>query len=107
MTVLVAGGYYMFIETSRGSPNMKAQLEGPVVISSGPKCLRFWYHMHGSTIGSLSVYVKTTNLKSPSWKKAGTQGNRWLSATLDISQKGQYTVRSSVQSYPATTYGLK
>lgn len=83
-------GYYMYIEAS--SPrkiNDTARLYSPVYSPSLSKsCFIFWYHMYGSAIGSLRVYVKseTENLASlyPVWEKSGDQGNVWLKATVPI-----------------------
>ena len=82
----------MYIETSQGLTNSKAHLQSPVVNPTKPKCLRFWYHMYGSDIGSLKVFVKTTSLKTPSWTRSGTKGNRWLPGQVDITSKNKYTV---------------
>ncbi|XP_067137066.1 uncharacterized protein [Centruroides vittatus] len=83
-------GYYMYIEAS--SPrkiNDTARLFSPVYSPNlSSSCFTFWYHMYGTTIGSLLVYVKTEtdNLPSlhPVWQKNGDQGNVWLKATIPI-----------------------
>ena len=82
----------MYIESSSGNANDKAHFESPPVTATSPKCLRFWYHMYGADIGTLNVYVRQTSLRSPSWTKSGTQGNRWRSAEVDISISAKYSV---------------
>lgn len=47
---------------------------------AGPKCLKFWYHMYGSNMGTLSVLRNETQV----WTKTGDQGNAWHRAELDL-----------------------
>lgn len=54
-------GHYMYIETS--SPRQLGDIAWlvsepfPRVTSSG-RCLNFWYNMYGSTIDTLTVYIR-------------------------------------------------
>ena len=52
-------GHYMFIETSapriRGDNALLLSPQHPA--SSGDVCVTFYYHMHGSTIGTLNLRV--------------------------------------------------
>lgn len=82
-------GRYLYIESS--SP--RTQGDKARVISSpyshdptdgnGYECVTFYYHMFGSTMGSLFLY-KTNGLDAdgealgdPIWKLKGDQGNYW------------------------------
>lgn len=80
-----AAGYYIYIETSSGSNGHKARLESPTLTGSTQYCLDFYYHMYGSTIGSLKVYAKTTSLGSALWTQSGTKGNQWLLGQVPFS----------------------
>lgn len=51
-------GYYMYIEATGKSKGDKAQLLSPRYPKTTGRCLEFWYHMHGSDIGTLTVYKK-------------------------------------------------
>ncbi|KAK7473655.1 hypothetical protein BaRGS_00035133, partial [Batillaria attramentaria] len=63
----------------------KARLMSPTQTGTGFKCLIFWYHMYGSQVRTLNIYLTTdANLGQPVWTKNGTQGNRWINATVDI-----------------------
>ena len=77
----------MYIETSlprqRGD---NAKLAVSVPGNGGLACLTFYYHMYGSTIGSLIVFSGNTAVFSAS----GNQGNYWKKATRTIRLK--YTV---------------
>nr|XP_039272221.1 MAM and LDL-receptor class A domain-containing protein 2-like [Styela clava] len=84
-------GYYAFIETSLPRvQGEKARLISEVYPAGSRHCLGFWYHMYGSYIGSLTVYVKPVSqalsVAHIVWKKTGAQGNLWryssVSATM-------------------------
>lgn len=64
-----------------------------------PYCLRFWYHMTGSGIGTLNLYVKTDSSSQKErliWSLSGNQANWWKYATAPIYSILDYQVfRSS------------
>ncbi|XP_077471884.1 MAM and LDL-receptor class A domain-containing protein 1 isoform X3 [Stigmatopora argus] len=75
-------GNYIYIESSSPSArNDVAQLKSallPPAVQQG-YCLKFWYHMHGATVGSLRVFLLTTESmeKTLVWQKSGNQGLDW------------------------------
>nr|XP_039272222.1 MAM and LDL-receptor class A domain-containing protein 1-like [Styela clava] len=84
-----AYGHYLYIESS--SPRVagdKARLYSPEF--PGPdqattKCLQFYHHMYGSTIGDLSVHIAHGVAAGPAiWHKSGNQGNIWLLGQAEI-----------------------
>lgn len=57
------------------------------------KCLSFTYHMNGSTIGRLNVFIRGPDSEeSLLWRLAGSQGNKWNTATVPIERKSPYQV---------------
>lgn len=96
----ISDGNYVYIETSVPRRNNdKARLQSPSQTGSGVKCLTFWYHMYGSQVRTLNVYVTAdSNLGTPVWTKSGTQGSQWKMASVDYnlgSKQIQYTVSGS------------
>ncbi|KAH9494982.1 hypothetical protein Btru_018318 [Bulinus truncatus] len=79
-------GHYMYIETS--SPRVAgdvARMLSPVYPATDGCCLKYWYHMYGSTVGTLSLYlrdVRGNDLLLDS--KVGNFGNQWLLAQVDL-----------------------
>ncbi|XP_062504073.1 MAM and LDL-receptor class A domain-containing protein 2-like [Corticium candelabrum] len=86
-------GYYMYVETS--GTNLRigdvAILRSPRYNTSSSACsacmLEFWYHMYGSAIGKLEVFLEETDdhlplSRTPIWSLSGDQGNRWQKATV-------------------------
>ena len=72
----------MYIETS--SPRVRgdyAKLNSPLLTFSGNMCLRFFYHMYGTTIGKLSVIISGRTVFSAS----GNKGNMWKEASIPVS----------------------
>ena len=47
-------------------------------------CLTFWYHMYGTGIHSLNVYITRKDQRSLLWSKTGNQGNFWRTESLNI-----------------------
>lgn len=58
-----------------------------------PYCLRFWYHMTGSGIGTLNLYIKTGTgsvNEQLIWKLSGSQAQWWKYATAPIYSTSDY-----------------
>ncbi len=84
------GIYYLYIESSSPHyPNKIAILEGPAfdVTSLTNAELSFWYHMYGSTMGTLSVEISDDDGANwaTEWALSGNQSNVWYEAVVDIS----------------------
>eukprot|EP00058_Branchiostoma_floridae_P015646 XP_002601134.1 hypothetical protein BRAFLDRAFT_214662 [Branchiostoma floridae] len=90
-------GHYMHIDTSPGNAGDRALLSSPTVTADCTMYLRFWYHMYGSTIKTLNVYVRTgSSLPAvPIFTRTGEWGNQWLRAEVEISITGSYHVGST------------
>ena len=57
------------------------------------KCLSFSYHMYGSTMGTLNVYVGQRKI----FTKSGDQRNKWNRATVDVTDASATEVRRLLQ----------
>ncbi|XP_033753484.1 MAM and LDL-receptor class A domain-containing protein 1-like [Pecten maximus] len=82
-----SSGYYMYIETSqRGLHRKTAWLVSDILTPTTGSCLRFWYHMYGSGIGSLNIYTQNTgaSTKTLKWTLSNNQGNVWKQATVSV-----------------------
>ena len=51
-------GHYMYMKASSTGPNSVARLESFFIPTDTTQCLSLWYHMFGSDVDKLSVYVK-------------------------------------------------
>lgn len=86
-------GNYLYLETSgnggSGCQNKQAELHSPCFDLTGTNQpeLSFWYHMYGSSIGSLHVdaFVEGHWDLDIMPEIVGDQGNTWLSQTVDLS----------------------
>lgn len=64
-------GYFIYFEVSESFNGEKALLYTPLLkYSEGGRCLRFWYHMYGSTTGSL-IITTSVNTTDEVWHKSG------------------------------------
>ncbi|XP_054764481.2 MAM and LDL-receptor class A domain-containing protein 1-like [Lytechinus pictus] len=86
-------GFYVHISSSGQRPESKARLISPLVNpQTSSSCLEFWYHMYGSHIGQLNVYLKNhdgTLPNKPVWSLSGNQGNVWHRASFVINRMTQ------------------
>ena len=82
-----SNNYYIYIETS--SPRTqddKARLISIDIQPTGRSCVTFWYHMYGTNINTLNLYLKQNGrLGTPVWKHQGPlEINQWYKAEVDI-----------------------
>lgn len=81
-------GKYIYLETSTPCPRKEALVNSPCIdlTSSSFGTLKFWYHMYGSTIGSLNVDVLSNGewINDISAPIVGNQGNLWIQKTVDL-----------------------
>ena len=74
-----SSGFYMYTEASSQKEGDKARMVSPVYPKKSARCLSFWYHMFGQTMGTLRVFLKvngTLQIK-PIWSESGNKGNVW------------------------------
>ena len=59
-------------------------------------CFTFWYHMFGSTVGSLNMYVDKfvgdSFNRTKMWEKDGTQGNQWNEQKITLMSSDPWKV---------------
>ncbi|XP_038071818.1 MAM and LDL-receptor class A domain-containing protein 1-like [Patiria miniata] len=95
-TVGTSNGFYMYTEAS--DPRVasdKARLDSPKAIAPATgACVRFWYHMYGADMGSLTVYTGDGQggLGPARWSANGNSGNKWLDASIDIASGIEFQV---------------
>ena len=84
---------YVYIETSLPRQlGDTARLESPWM--RGPQCMTFYYHMYGSTMSCLAIYIRhqATNRLKPVWVKSQDQGDRWIQGQISINETASYQV---------------
>ena len=73
--------------------NDTARLVSAAITATNTKCLHFWYHMYGTHVNTLNVYMKSgSQLGSPIWTHTGTLSNRWYSANVDVQGSSSYNI---------------
>ena len=84
---------YVYIETSYPRQlGDTARLKSPWM--RGPQCMTFYYHMYGSTMSCLAIYIRhqATNRLKPVWVKSQDQGDRWIQGQISINETASYQV---------------
>lgn len=62
---IVSSGHYIYVDSSVGEWGDMSYLVSDVFQpSSRGHCLTFWYHMYGSHIGTLNVYINDRSEKN-------------------------------------------
>lgn len=91
-TGVFGGGAYLYLEASPDicSPNASAILVSDCITVEANEAgcdLSFWYHMHGTSIGSLILLVNANAapIADTLWQIAGQQGDIWQQSVLDLS----------------------
>ena len=95
-TTRSAYGYYLFIEGSEPQEEGdRAVLEmGPLSRSEEDCLLSFAYHMHGDTMGTLSVSVLLHNGSSIElWSCRGNQGNQWKTVIVELGVNEKFVIQ--------------
>ena len=89
-------GSYIYIEASPQIPGDAARLFSDWMEPNEVVCIQFWYHMHGSDIGNLSIYLKTKQSETVVWTLSGNQGDQWKFGQTALNSRDAYKVRFPV-----------
>jgi hypothetical protein len=104
------GGNYCFLESSSCYSNTSYLLSVDMDVSSltSPE-MRFWYHMYGGDMGSLTVEVSTDGgitWSGSLWNQAGDQGDQWREVTVDLaSYAGATSIMARFEGITGTGFG--
>lgn len=77
-------GHYLYHEVSVGSSGHKASLLSPGFLLQASCSLEFYYHMYGSSTGTLSVEVDVGAGFQTAWSISGNVGNQWVHQKVHI-----------------------
>jgi hypothetical protein len=83
-----SNGYYLYTESSSSCNFDEYHLVSlPIDTNTYSNLeLNFWYHMYGSTMGTLHVDVNESgSWVNDVWNASGNLGNTWFNATVDLS----------------------
>ncbi|GFN85250.1 MAM and LDL-receptor class a domain-containing protein 2-like [Plakobranchus ocellatus] len=87
-----SAGHYMYIETS--SPRKPGEIARMVTQRYPPtngRCLKFWYHMYGQTVGTLALFVRNEQGKEILLdSKSGNYGDQWLLTEFDVTSLSSF-----------------
>ena len=88
-------GKYLYVEASSPAQDGdKGRLLSNQFPATAGRCLSFWYHMYGSSTGTLNVYILDKDDKSTLvWSKSGEQGDKWIQAKVSLASSLSYQVR--------------
>eukprot|EP00057_Strongylocentrotus_purpuratus_P009942 XP_011664416.1 PREDICTED: MAM and LDL-receptor class A domain-containing protein 1-like [Strongylocentrotus purpuratus] len=94
----LAPGYYIYLESNTLAPGYTSWLISPSfsLEDLSVACFTFWYHMYGSTIGELNLFLvdETTLDETYQWRLNGQQNpdqDTWLQGKFGIFNQGMTT----------------
>lgn len=98
------GSFYFFTEAS-GATSTPHILQSPEwVISNDKKIMSFWYHMYGSTMGTLEIKVISGGVTSTLFTKSGNQTDNWYQGIVDLTSYIGATVRIQIVGTTGTNF---
>ncbi|XP_069366962.1 MAM and LDL-receptor class A domain-containing protein 2 [Paralichthys olivaceus] len=85
-------GYYLYVDNLVGEWGARSFLISDVFQPSiRGHCLIFWYHMYGSHVGTLRVFINDRKMQSGGseegdlrWIESGNKGDKWQMAQVSI-----------------------
>ncbi|KAM4557404.1 apical endosomal glycoprotein [Fundulus diaphanus] len=85
-------GHYIYVDSSVGEWGDVSYLVSDVFQpSSRGHCLTFWYHMYGSHVGTLNIYISDRKIHAGGneegylkWTKTGNKGDQWLQDSVSV-----------------------
>jgi len=86
-------GKYLFIETS--APRVQgdvARISSQQFPATTGLCVTFWFHMYGTSVGTLNVYMVTGSTNRTLWSVSGDHKDNWLSGQAGIVSNTPFTV---------------
>ena len=94
--VLISGsGKYIYYETSGGATGDEAVLQGPTIVAgSSTQCMRFAFHMRGSSMGKLQLdQVNADGSRKKLFSRESVSVNQWQDTQITLfSQNDDYHV---------------
>ncbi|XP_031572670.1 meprin A subunit beta-like [Actinia tenebrosa] len=100
-------GSYVYVEASSSTTKGQTATLVSKVFPPAPsgRCMSFFYHMYGATMGSLNVYIKSSSspVLSRVFKISGDQKNKWHQALINISNMF-YTYKVVFESVRGSSY---
>eukprot|EP00795_Rhopilema_esculentum_P007650 gene7650-13471_t len=88
-------GYYLYLEASSpASQGYTGRLISKLFESREERCMSFYYHMYGSSIGCLKVFFEgeSTKTRTALFTKSGDQGDKWKSASILLKPEENYKI---------------
>ncbi|XP_033117835.1 MAM and LDL-receptor class A domain-containing protein 1-like, partial [Anneissia japonica] len=88
-------GFYIYIETSFPRKyNQTARIWTPSYPATNGTCVEWFYHMYGTTVNTLNVYIVNTNgtVGTPVWTKRDDQGDFWQLGQISIETSSTYQI---------------
>lgn len=94
--MILCPGFYLSGQLWKRPAGSRVAIQTAVMepTESDGECLMFWYHMEGSGVGELSVYLQTLDesVLPVSWTRSGDQGSQWRHGRVTLSSSVPYQV---------------
>ena len=87
-TLLSPFGHYMYLGVSAGVSSLEGRYVSPVLRQASATCtMEFYYHMFGTNVGHIYVYVQNDYQETRVLRLRGDQGNSWQRGFVSIGRQ--------------------
>ncbi|RVE62060.1 hypothetical protein OJAV_G00176900 [Oryzias javanicus] len=91
-------GHYAYVDSSVGEwGDMSFLISDVFQPSTRGHCLTFWYHMYGSSVGTLRVYLNDRKMNTGGneegllqWIETGNKGDEWQQANVSVQHQDAF-----------------
>ena len=71
----------------------RSHLTSVMYPATSARCFQFWYHMYGSAIGTLQLFLVQEKDQNLLWSELGDHGNKWINQSIEFSSSTTYHIR--------------
>ena len=81
------------MEASYIEKGFRSNLTSILYPPTSGRCFQFWYHMYGSAMGSLQLFLLQKTGENILWSELGDHGNQWINHSVEFSSLTTYRIR--------------
>ena len=81
------------MEASGAKQGFRSNLTSVMHPPTSGRCFQFWYHMYGSAMGALQLFLLQKKGEKLIWSEIGYHRNKWFNQSVEFSSLTTYRIR--------------